>query len=1035
MRILFSLLLLTTFLFASENTYFTTEPTISPDGKTIAFIYEEDIWTVPSTGGNAVRIVALDGRESNPVYSPDGKWLAFTGRQDGNPNVYVVPVEGGDIKQLTYNDRSDYAESWSWDSKTVYFGSTRYNQMAAFEVPVTGGTPKRILGDHFFNRIYNIFAHPNGSFYFNETWEAWGFAMRKHYKGDFNPDIKSYNPETDEFTVHTTWRGKDLWATADENGKVYFASDEANNEYNLYTFENGTKTQLTTFDSSIKYPQVSANGEKVVFEKDYQIYLYDAASAQAKLVPIKTYTNYTLGIDKEFNVSGHVSDFDVSPDGKKLAFVSRGELFVSDAEGKFVKQITTNPLARVLEVKWLKDNKTILFNQTDKGYLNIYTVNAATGETEQVTDTDMNSETITFNSDRTKALYFDGRNNLEMLDLESMDSETIVEDEFWGIYRTEAHFSPDDKFVAYTAYRNFEEDLFIYDIENKTTKHLTKTGVTETNPMWSSDGKYIYFTTDRYRVSYPWGFDDAEIYRVALRNINEDFKLEKVEKLFAEEEKKDTTKKDDKPEVKIDYKNISERWEGIATQPTNQYLRYVQGGGDETNVLFASNHDNEGWGLWKTTIKPFESNETKKISGISGNGYDIFEADGKVYAATGDKMYKLDLKGNKAEEISTSYTFAKDLRHEFEQMFYEAWANIEVNFYDGNFNGINWQEMRDKYGAYIPYIRTRSDLRTIFTDMLGELNASHTGFYSTGDEEETYYDNSSMTTGILFQADNPYTVERIATQSAADKDDVDIKQGDKLVAVDGVEIDEDMNREYYFARPGTVKELKLTFERNGSKHDVMLHPQASSALYDNLYDEWEDQRQKMVDEKSNNRIAYVHMPNMGVNSYREFYEEMTNEFHYKDALILDIRNNRGGNVHDMVLQFLSQKPYMKWGYRGGEPTPQPNFFPAAKPIVLLINEQSLSDAELTANGFKELGLGTIVGTETYRWIIFTSGKSLVDGSFYRLPSWGCYRLDGGDIEEEGVKPDIYLNNTFKDRLEGKDPQLQKAIDLIMQELE
>jgi tricorn protease len=201
-----------------------------------------------------------------------------------------------------------------------------------------------------------------------------------------------------------------------------------------------------------------------------------------------------------------------------------------------------------------------------------------------------------------------------------------------------------------------------------------------------------------------------------------------------------------------------------------------------------------------------------------------------------------------------------------------------------------------------------------------------------------------------------------------------------------------------------------------------------------LYDEWVDNNQKYVDEKSNKKIAYVHMKNMGVGELNNFIIEMTDELHHRDALILDLRYNTGGNVHDDVLKFLSQRPYLQWKYRGGQLTQQPNFTPAAKPIVVLVNEQSLSDAEMTTAGFKELKLGKVIGTETYRWIIFTSGKSLVDGSFYRLPSWGCYTFSGEDLELTGVKPDIYVKNTFKDKITGKDPQLDKALEEIKKQL-
>ncbi len=235
----------------------------------------------------------------------------------------------------------------------------------------------------------------------------------------------------------------------------------------------------------------------------------------------------------------------------------------------------------------------------------------------------------------------------------------------------------------------------------------------------------------------------------------------------------------------------------------------------------------------------------------------------------------------------------------------------------------------------------------------------------------------------------------------------------------------------YFALPSLDEEMTLNFRRGEETISVKLRPQSFFAIRELLYDEWMDECQRRVDDQSNKRIAYIHMKNMGGGELDRFLREMVSEGAYRDGLILDLRWNTGGNVHDDVLRFLSQRPYLQWKYREGKLTQQSNFGPAVKPIVLLINEQSLSDAEMTAQGFKELKLGKIIGTETYRWIIFTSGKSLVDGSFYRLPSWGCYTFDGKNLEQTGVAPDIFVKNTFKDRLEGKDPQLDKAIEEVM----
>ena len=340
--------------------------------------------------------------------------------------------------------------------------------------------------------------------------------------------------------------------------------------------------------------------------------------------------------------------------------------------------------------------------------------------------------------------------------------------------------------------------------------------------------------------------------------------------------------------------------------------------------------------------------------------------------------------------------------------------------------------MKQKYQHFVPYINTRADLRIMMNDLLGELNSSHQGFSTFGDDETISLQNRTMETGIIFKNESPYEVKYVVKRSAADRKGIDLKPGDRLVKVNDRPVDESVDRNFYFTRPSLDKELRLTFSRNGRSFDIEVHPQPS--LANNLYDEWIDNNRKRVDEKSGNRIAYSCMKNMGQGELENFLVDMTKELVNKDALILDLRYNTGGNVHDEVLNFLSQKSYLQWKYREGQMTKQSNFAPSDKPIILLVNEQSLSDAEMTTQGFKALKLGKIVGNETYHWIIFTSGLGLVDGSFVRLPSWGCYTLEGADIEKNGVKPDILVVNTFEDKLNGNDKQLDKAIEEAMKEM-
>ncbi|HLK27076.1 MAG TPA: S41 family peptidase [Puia sp.] len=1028
-------------LFASaqnSEAYFLSQPCLTPDGQTVVFSFEGDLWKADVANGNATRLTAMQGYETNARVSPDGKWIAFSGRQYGNADVYIMPVAGGEIKQLTYHSAGDEVSSWGWDSKYIYFTSTRESRGSGYKVSINGGTPVRVFGNYFFQYDHNLFEHPSsGEIFFNDTWESSNQVQRKHYKGPFNPDIQSYNPATKKYKRYTDYIGKDFGATLDKKGNIFFISDEANNEYNLYTFDNGKKTPLTTFNSSIKNAIVNADGGKVVFEKDYQLYMYDVAAKKAEKLKINIIRNSILSKEKDFDVKGNITNFDVSPDGKKLAFTSRGEIFVSDVEGKFIEQIKKGSAERALEVKWLSDNKTILFNQTVGGFLNWFTIAAdGTAPLKQVTNDKDNNRLISFNKSKTKAVYLSGRDEMRILDLKTLESKAVVKDEIWAFQNSGPVFSPDENYVCFTAIRNFEQDIFVHNLKTGKTINLTNTGITEADPIWSPDGNYIYFESARLKPSYPFGMQDPKIYRLPLQKFDEPFRMDKYDELF-KTEKKDTAKKDTKKDsvvspIAIDATNIMERIEQISPSFGSQYLTGVFQKDKKTIVLYTSNHDQGKTALWKTVIEPFESNKTEKISGADAFGFDVAASSDKYFTLFNGTINKLNLDANKVEPVSISYTFRRNLQEEFNQIFDEAWAQLDENYYDQNFHGVDWVKTRDHYKTFLPFVNTRSDLRVLMNDMLGELNSSHQGFSTFGEDEKISLTNSTMETGIIFETNNPYKVKYIVRKSAADKKDIDVVAGDELVKVDDVSVDKNIDRNFYFTKPSNDKELKLTFSRAGKMFDVKVHPQLS--VIDNLYDEWIDNSQKRVDEKSNNRIAYACMKNMGTGELEKFIITMTEQLQNKDALILDLRYNTGGNVHDEVLNFLSQKSYLQWKYRDGKLTRQPNFVPSDKPIVLLTNEQSLSDAEMTSQGFKQLKLGKIVGNETYHWIIFTSGAGLVDGSFVRLPSWGCYTLDGKDIEANGVKPDILVVNTFEDKINGRDPQIDKAVEEIMKDL-
>ena len=1017
----------------SATLRFASDPSLSPDAQTIVFALENDLWKVPVEGGAASRITAMDGREFLPRYSPDGQWIAFSGTLDGNTNVFVMPAAGGDIRQLTFHQSADFVDSWSWDSQYIYFHSSRYNMATVYKVAATGGTPVRVF-DHYFNIPHHAVEHPvSGALLFTESWESLNFAHRKRYKGAHRPDILSYNLTSGNFEQLTDYEGKDLWPTIDRTGRLYIASDQYNDEYNLYRLDGDDKTILTRFDTSIGRPQVSADGQKIVFERDYELVVYDVESGQISVPEIRLSSKNTLPLEQSFEVKGNITWFDVSPDKKKLAFVSRGELFVSDAEGKFVRQLHTDPKERVLEVAWDADNKTLFYTRTRDGWANLFSIPAdGSGTERQIEQADANSRLLILNHDRSKGVYLSGRNEVKILDLKAQLTSLIATDELWGFQNSAPGFSPDGSHVFFTAYRNFEQNIMVHSLESGETFALTQTGVSERTPSWSPCGRYVYFVSDRQQPNYPRGNTEDRIYRIPIYRFAPELRSEKFDQLFSEERKNDTLP----PQIRFDLEGIAERWEeirvaGVGRQWLPQVFR-IKG----TDVLFfASNHDKGDWGLWKLEQKPFETNRPVRIEGAqTGMNPRLVSAGDELFVLAGGNIQKLNLNTNRMEAVEISHVFSRNLENEFSQIFFETWTALDENFYEADFHGVDWQGMRERYSRHLPFVRNRENLRRLTNDMLGELNSSHMGFSSSGDEEKPFYSAVSTETGLVFENGDPFRVKRVIARSNLDLTETPVKSGDVLISVNGRKVQDGTDRNHYFYFPKRPTELVMEFMRDGQAMEVRMEPHHPGQISDLLYDEWIAENRRYVGEMTDDRVAYVFMKDMGAGSLNRFLIDMTSHALDKEALILDVRFNRGGNVHDDVLQFLSQRPYMTWKYRGGSQSPQPNFSPSGNPMVLLINERSLSDAEMTAEGFRRLELGPIVGTETYRWIIFTSGKQMVDGSFCRLPAWGCYTLDGENLEFTGVAPDIPLHNTFEDRLLERDPQLDRAIQEVLEAL-
>ena len=1009
----------------AENIRFASHPSLSPDGKQIYFGYDGDIYSVPVEGGQATAVITMPGMQDSPLVSPDGKWLAFSSDIQGNNDVYVVPVAGGQAVQLTFHEAPDVPVGWSSKGDYIYFESTRGSaRKTTFKVAVTGGTPQ-LMFDGYFNTVVNLAENPKtGEFLFNESMESISFPTRKRYVGDHNPNIKSWNPRTKTYTELTDYIGKDQWPMADKNGNIYYVSDELNKESNLVKYVKGGKPQqLTSFDKSVQYPSIAFGGSAIVFLKDYEIHVLEPSTAKVSVPQIQIASG-SVEVRRAFE-GQKPSSADVSPDGKKFALIIRGGLYVSDTKCKFLQKLDTPSDERVDEVVWGQDSKTLYYTRTDKGWTNLFRIAADGSAAEQpVFVSENNSLGLVADRKRERLAFIDGSRSVMLYNVKAGTTTRVAEAEFWSFEGYTLAFSPDGNWLAFDGMYKFEPDIFLLNLKDGSLRNFTHSASVERNPVFSPDGKYMFFLGS-INPSFPRGSRPA-LYKLPLQKYDTPFKSAQVEDLF--KDKKADAKKDSA--IVIDFKNIHERMTRVERDgfQGNPYIFSAKG----KDYLLYMSMGSGAPGVFSLEISDLEA-KPKPVKDLRGGSF--FSCKDALYCLSSGTIYKVDPAAGSASKTEVKKDVEVVLNDEFRQMFYETWGTLEQNYYDVNFHGANWPAVRDYYASFLPYVRTRANLRTLITDLLGELNSSHLGFTSNGAEEKKETRIRTYGTGILFENASPYKVAGILADSPADKYGIDVRKGDELVAVNGVKVDKKANREKYFSGAVPRDELTLTFSRGGKEITTKVHTAAYSALKSLQYKEWENQRAAMVSAKTGGKVGYIHMRAMGAEDLDMFLMKMHTEVYDKDALILDLRYNNGGNVHKEVIDFLRGQSHFEWSYRDFPRTSHPNVTPADKPIVVLVNEHSLSDAEVTSNGIKTLGIAKLVGTETYRWIIFTSSVRLLDGSTCRMPAWGCYSvLDGSDLENTGVKPDIYVKNTFKDRLEGKDPQLDAAIAEVLREM-
>jgi tricorn protease len=1049
------------------------------NGGRIVFMWAGDLWMVSEEGGQARRLTVHEGTEDYPKFSPDGKWIAFSGDMNERSNgICLMSADGdGEPVQLTYHAAGGYPVCWTRDGKSVIFSSTQESFVRfftkLFRVPVEGGLPVELeIG----KASYACYSPDGSKIAYNRHPDL--FWWWKRYKGSMNQDIWIYDFKTGQFTQITDWEGTDAWPMWTGN-RIYFASDRTGEVNNIFYYDLATKEtkQITKFEKhGVQWPSMSADGKKIVFEREARLYVLDVDTGEAREVKVFAPLDARENMVSYISPTDMLRGFDLSPSAKRIVFDARGEIYTMPVEHGDVRNLTESSGSRDTDPAWSPDGKWIVYVSDKSGDDEVYLVDQMGKEKERRLTSNGHFKSGTIwspNSD--KLLYTTEENALYLLDVKGGEPKLIAKNEHRDI--TNYSWSPDGRWIAYDfAQRNRNRDIFIYDVKTGENHQVTTDLGDDYEPVFVPDGKYLLLITARVndypalaRVSLlpedkpPFEFPDDEETGVTNdkdKDSGDEGDADKEETTANDEngkekakDKKAKGKEEKKPkkpvETKIDFTGIEARIRrlpktaGLAihnVQATEKYYYYLIQG--QRIMLFRPAYDLYMFNVEKIKSEKIASSivtygiaaNREKLAIYDGSDFNIVKVGAKTAAKKTD-----------SEEEKTKFDFRRatrmklDRAAEWHQIFNESWRVVKYLFYDPNLHGVNWDEVGTYYESLLPYVQTRGELNILLTEMVGELNASHQNAYG-GDMPEVprasmgflgakvALDEKSGFPRILkiYQGDKASLREK----APLDAEYIKVKEGDYLLAIDGHELKpgEDFNK--YLVDKTTNK---ITITTNSKPEMKGAIETTFTPLYSDVmlqYLDWVDGNTKYVDEKSGGRIGYMHLADMQTQGWNEFREKFE-KFRYKDAIIIDVRYNGGGSIDERIIDYLERRPYQYEKARNQSVEPRPTEVFTGE-VVVLINEYSFSDAEVFPSAVKERGLGTLVGVPTLGFVIAVTGHQLIDGGTIRKTFIGIWeKSTGKQLESKGVMPDILVDSPPEMEKQGRDVQLEKAVEFLM----
>ena len=1034
-----------------------SDPALAPNGGEIAFVSGGDIWTVPASGGEARLLVSNPATESRPLYSPDGKLLAFASNRSGNGDIYVLNIETGAVQRITYDDGVDELNAWSSDSKYIYFSSTSRDiagMRDVFRVKASGGTPVTVTDDRYVNEFFAT-PSPDGQWI---AFSARGFGSHQWWrKGRSHLDESEIwlasTGATPQYRQLAQRGAKQLWPLWSADGKtVYYVSDR-NGQQNLWMQPlNGAAKQLTSFTGGrVLWPSISKNGETIVFERDFAVWKLDIGKGEAKPVSITRKGAPATPIIERARLTSGFNDLALSPDGKKVAFVVHGDVFVAGAKDGGDATRVTNTLANEAQLTWMPNSNTLLYTSEKEGISHIYQYNFISGKETALTSGKEDDAAPLLSPDGKSIAYIRNGKELRVMDLATR-RETVVAEGYLGrppfASSGSVSWSPDGKWLAYAAFGSKSlRNIYVVPATGGTSRPVSFLANTfGGNVVWSRDGKSILFTTAQRT-------ENGYVARVDLVPRQPRFREDQFRDLFTDPmpAAPAASKPAAKPNPVIDTltkgTEKSTRSGTIVFEGIRQRLSMLPLGVDagsialskDGNTLVVSASVAGQTNLYTYTLDELsrEPAVIKQLTSTPGFKNSIqFTPDGKeVLFLEGGRIQSVALDSRTVKPLAVTAEMDIDFGAEKMEVFRQAWEVQNKGFYDTAFHGVDWQAMRKTYEPLAAGAQTPDELRRILNLMVGELNASHSGV--SGPNSPVY---TTGRIGLRFQprvyeTEGKLRVSEVVALSPAALAG-GVQAGDYLVAVDGTPITGSTNLDQLLENKiGRRVVLSVSSSANGGNpREIVVRPVNQPTEKGLLYKQWVQEKRDYVTKASGGRLGYVHMFDMGQGSLDQLYLDMDAENHSREGVVVDVRNNNGGFVNAYALDVLSRKGYMTMTVRGLPAAParvQLGQRALDAPTILVTNQHSLSDAEDFAEGYRTLGLGKVVGEPTAGWIIYTSSASLIDGSNIRLPFIKITDNKGQNMELAPRPVDIPVSNPLGD---GKDQQLDTAVKELLQQL-